>query len=386
MRFWDCVDLNTFDNYWFLDGVSDRLLGCHKFKQINIQGSVIELENTPRGELSFQKTIATIIKLVSMLTLFIPAIMLIGKAVFHWNHVFTLSEKPLAANERILVGTYNILFPQKLVNGLPPKICTNIGYSADDEGNLYENSIDRVGIIAENILKSDLDVICLQEATDSMCQLLQTSLKDRYEIKWIKHENFHGVGILFKQDKFKLLHEKALSVTVQMENPANPGEYQPSPNRVHLLNDLMDKTTQKVYRFVSCHMFDPRSLQNKIEQTKYVIDFAEKEPNGYFIDRTIIAGDMNQDQFGDVLAPPKGVLPSETLAPSFQPFIDNEYQVDGNYDSTEYEKKMPGNGKIRSKNRHIDWIWVKKSKPQHHPLTDFDQRGSDHKLVASLIC
>jgi endonuclease/exonuclease/phosphatase family metal-dependent hydrolase len=251
---------------------------------------------------------------------------------------------------------------------------------------LYENSLDRVGTIAENITKADLDVICLQEATDSMCQDLQIALKGRYSIKWVKHANFSGVGILFKDDKFKLLYEKALSVTVQMEDPANPGIYQPSPNRIHLLNDLMDKTTQKVYRIVSCHMFDPQHLQNKVEQARYVINFAEKDPIDYLIDRTIIAGDMNQDQFGDVLSPPKGALPSEALAPSFQPFIENEYQVDGNYDSTLYEKNTPGNGKIHSKNRHVDWIWVKKSKPQHHPLIDFDPKGSDHRLVASVIC
>ena len=33
MRFWDCVDSNLFDNYWYLDGISDKL-GYNRFKQI----------------------------------------------------------------------------------------------------------------------------------------------------------------------------------------------------------------------------------------------------------------------------------------------------------------------------------------------------------------
>lgn len=385
MRFWDCVDNNRFDNYWFLDGITDKL-GYNRFKQIKIHGSVIEVEAYSNLSKSLWTVAATIAKLISILTVIIPAVMLAGKAAFHLNHVFTLSEKPLAANERILVGTYNILFPQKLVNGAPAKISTNVGYSKDVDGNLYDNSDFRIGIIAENISKANLDVVCLQEATDDMGDKLKASLKDHYHIKWVKHQNFHGVGILYNKDKFQLLHEETRTIHVQLEDALNPGLYQPSPPRVQLLNDLMDKTSRKVFRVVSCHLFDPRSLQDKTEHTQLVVDFAEKAPSGYFIDRIIIAGDMNQDQYGDIDSPPQSAIPSEKLASAFQPFIENEYQVDGNLDSTEYEKKNPGNGKLHSKNRHIDWIWVKKSKPEHHPLAEFDTKGSDHRLVASLIC
>lgn len=383
MRFWDCLDSNIFDRYWYLDGISDKL-GHNRYKQINIHGNTVEIEKAPPSSQPYLNTAITIAKLVSMLTLIIPAIMLAGKIAFHLNHIFTLSEKPLPADEQILVGTYNILFPQKLENGAPAKFSTNVGFSADKNGGLYENSDFRVGIIAKNILNADLDVICLQEVTDAMGQELQKSLKDDYDIKWVKHQNYHGVGILYKKDKFDLLNEESLSIQVQKEDPLNPGTYKSSPPRVHLLNDLMDKTTQKVFRVVSCHMFDPRDLQNKEEQTNAVIDFAEKESDT--IDRIIIAGDMNQDQFGNIDSPPAGAVPSEKLASSFQPFIDHEYHVDGNLDSTEYEKKKPGNGKLVSKDRHIDWIWVKKSKPEHYPLSDFDIRGSDHVLAASTIC
>ena len=385
MRFLDCLDNNIFDNYWYWDGISDKL-GYSRFKQINVQGSVVEVEKSLPSPLTLSKVIVTFAKFLSLLTLLIPAGMLAGKFAFRLNHIFTLSEKPLAIHERISVGTYNILYPQKLVDEVPPEDSINVGYRKDNDGKLYENSDFRLGVIAENILRANLDVICVQEATDAMCDKLQTSLKDQYVFKWVKHHNFDGVGFLYKKNKFKLLNEKSESVTVQIEGEANPGACQDSPPRSHLLVDLMDKTTQKVYRITSCDLFDPRYLQDKEEHTKKVVDFAENQPHSYFIDRTIIAGTMNQDQFGDMRSTPGGAQASEMLAASFQPFIDNEYHVDGNFDSSEYMKKKPGNGKMHSKNRRIDWIWVKKSRPEHYPLPDVDVRGSNHSLVASLIC
>lgn len=385
MRFWDCVDSNLFDNYWYLDGISDKL-GYNRFKQIQIQGSVIEIEKSdlPLSD-SLYTMISTVAKLIGMLTVILPAIMIAGKAVYHLNHVFILAEKPLAINERITVGTYNILFPQELVAGAPAKFSSFVGYNQDEEGTLFENSQMRVGIIAENILKADLDVICLQETTDAMCQHLQTSLTDHFDIKWVKHNNFEGVGILYKKDKFELLHEEVVSLHVEIKEDVNSDASRPSPSRVHLLYDLMDKTTRIVFRVVSCHLFDPNTLQNKEEHASKVIDSAETEPQGYLINRTIIAGDMNQDQFGDASSIPQ-YSPSEQLAASFQPFIINEYRVNRNFDSTEYKKLQPGNGKLHSTNRHVDWVWVKQCRPEHYPLSDFDNRGSNHTLTASLIC
>ena len=58
---------------------------------------------------------------------------------------------------------------------------------------------------------------------------------------------------------------------------------------------------------------------------------------------------MNQDQYGDLDSPPQSAIPSEKLASSFQPFIENEYQVDGNLDSTEYEKKNPETASFTAK-------------------------------------
>lgn len=384
MRFFDCVDNNPFENYWFFEGVSDRL-GYHKYNAVNSGGKVIEILKTSDPSHPLSKTILTIVKLFSLLTVIVPAAMLAGKFLYRWNHRFRLHPQPLSINERITVGTYNILFPQSLdPAGKPAKFSTNIGFSADDKGKLYENSAFRVGIIAKNILTADLDIVCVQEMTDHMEGALTTSLKEKYSLKWIKHQKFHGVGILYKKDKFDLLAEKVLNLTVLMEDSLNPGLYSPS-RRVHILQDLLDKTTKKVFRVVSSHMFDPRSLQDIEKQTNDVITFAESDPQGYLIDRTIIAGDMNQDQFGDAKSPPQGVTPSENLATSFKPFIKEAYHVDGNLDSTEYEKKEADKGPMVEKGRCIDWIWVRDIKPEHLPVQNFDCRGSDHALVASVI-
>ena len=366
MRFFDCVDSNIFDNYWYLDGLSEKF-GYQRFKQLNIRGDMIEVTEAPSVVLTLYTIFISFIKFLTMWTVIVPAITMAGKTNFRLTHSFVLSEKPLELAERIRVGTYNVLFPQKMINGAPSKFGNNVGYNLDGKGVLLENSEMRTEIIAKNILRADLDVICLQEITDEMGQDLKEVLKDSYELKWVKHGIHDGVGILYKNNKFDLLNEQTSTIHVQMEDLLNPGSYQPSPPRTQLRLDLKDMNTDKIFRIVSCHMFDPNSLQNKEDQTKKVIEFAEETPGDYTLDRIVIAGDMSQDQFGDAQSPPQNVMPSEKLAPSFQPFIDGDYHVDGNLESTEYEKKLPGNGKINSRNRRPDWIWVEKMQANPSP-------------------
>lgn len=383
MKFFDCVQNRHFENYFYLDGISDKL-GYQRFSQIKIQNKKIQIEESTNTHNNFLRTVITIGKLASLLTVIIPTIMLVAKIIFRLSYSFELPKKALALNERIVVGTYNVLFPQGLDNsGKPKKFSSNIGFSQKSDGTIYENSAFRTSVIAKNILQANLDVICIQEMTDGMANEMIKQLKD-YQIAWVKHDKFHGVGILFKKDKFTLLFQDAVKVNALMENNLKPGTYQLA-SRVHLLQDLQDKTTKKVFRVVSNHMFDPRSLKNKEEQTEKVSIVAEQLAKDYEIDRIIIAGDMNQDQFGDINSP--ATTPSEKHASSFQPLLRKDFQIDGNYDSTEFEKKLPDNGKILDKGRCIDWIWVKNFKPEHVDLSNiFDNRGSDHALVASIVC
>lgn len=377
MNFFDCVNNYHFENYFYLDGLSDRL-GYKRVELLNKHTVQIANPANPSRWM-------TVAKLVSMLTLIIPIVILIEKILFRLTHTLELPKKILAHSERIKVGTYNILFPQRLDNqGKPAPFSTNIGFSKDPvTGKIYENSAFRTPILSKNLKNADLDIVCFQEITDQMGNDLKKNLTD-YEFKWIKHNNFHGVGICYKKERFTSLFEKVLKVDIPIENSSNPGQYQLN-SRVHLLLDLQDKTTHKVFRVMSNHMFDPRSMKNKDEQTEKVIQFAES--NCKTIDRIIIAGDMNQDQFGDFNNRAKGLAPSETHATSFQPFLKRGYQVDGNYDSTEFTKQLPDNGPLIDKNRCIDWIWVKDFKPEHLPLPkSFDNRGSDHILAASIIC
>lgn len=130
----------------------------------------------------------------------------------HKNWVFTKNPSQPDQNSRIQetasrisVLTYNVLFPQ-----LPGKhespFSTEIGYSQDHEGNVYENSAFRQEIVLQNILNSKSDIHCLQEVSQDHFNKLSAALeKEGYKGEYRYHNRKHGVAIFYKQDKFQQL-------------------------------------------------------------------------------------------------------------------------------------------------------------------------------------
>ncbi|HEY2811693.1 MAG TPA: endonuclease/exonuclease/phosphatase family protein [Rhabdochlamydiaceae bacterium] len=390
----DCVRGNVFEEYFYFDGISPAL-GVKQFDVVQEQNQTITLQETPNN-LPSRSTIemitCNVLKIISLPLLGIP--MLIGKIYFRHKHTLVVQQSPNNTQQNplqgrvtvqhpsasITVGTYNLLFPQP---ALPNnQFSTKIGYSLDPSGHLYPNTDFRIGVIAKNILNADLDVVCVQEATGDMIHRLQNSpVGQKYQFVWKGHTpHSHGVGILYKKDRFQLLNQSSPQLSFQVPDARRAG-HTFTKKRTHVILDLKDSTTQKVHRVVSGHFPDPRDFPQAQKGTyvKQVIDSAAA-PSPYAIDQTIIAGDMNQDEWGD-LGTPKPSVGSPALATAFQPFIQQGFSADANLQSSEYGKAGFDNGPIFSKPRRIDWIWAKGATPTHLPL-NFDNRGSDHRLVA----
>lgn len=294
------------------------------------------------------------------------------------------ANKMLDVSERIKVGTYNILFPQPAV---PDAFSTEVGYSLDAKGNLYENSDDRIKIIEKNLLAADLDVFCLQEVVEKTFDHLSKALEKSstpYECAWVPHSrrsDAHGVAIFYKKHRFDQLGKSEHFNLYTIPDSANPGKTFNKP-RKELIMDLQDKTSQKVFRVVSCHLLDPRDFKDKGMHVRKVVVAAD-QPAPYYVHRKLILGDMNQDEWGD-FGTPKPPTPCEKHAAAFQPLV-QKYFVDGNYATTEVGKALFDNGPLFFKKRHIDWIWSSHYKPEPLALPGFDIHGSDHLLVASTI-
>ncbi len=426
MKNFDCVNNNIFENFFYLDGISEKL-GYKRYTVVEVKNSKITIKESANSESTLAKLGKTILKILAMCTLVSIPIMMIGKVHYRNKHTFTVYKKSPQASkpkqttsgpqpalvppavvpikqptsqspkieEKITVGTYNILFPQQIVNGKPALFSTNIGYKIDSQGQLVDNSDTRIQIIAQNILKSNLDVICLQELTPAMRDKLLSdqSLRDKYQFSQVKlhttpvkkpiHPTAHGVAILYKKAKFEEMNLAVLRLDVPNQDAKDPKKVF-TKARAHLLLDLKDKTTQKVLRVVSCHMCDPRSLAgDKAEPTRQVIKFAQTTApkSHYSVNRIIIAGDMNQDQYGDFDPSIDPKDKTEKPATAFQPFIENGYSADENRDSTEYTQKEPGKGDLIPTGRRIDWIFTN-FKTTYLPLKGLNLQGSDHVLTA----
>lgn len=300
------------------------------------------------------------------------------------------SSKLLKTAEKIRLGTYNILFPQ--IKFPPNKFCTTIGYSADENGKLYNNIDSRLEIIQKNLHGAKLDVVCLQEVTKKIYNILSEAFANDYHLIWAAHPNsFHGVAVLYKKGRFSKLSSSPIAVSIPTHDKTAGSTF--LKERIHLMVDLQDVTSKKVFRVVSCHLLDPRDHINKDIHVKEVVDSVEPMSEDYCIDRTIIAGDMNQDQFGD-----KGVKGPQDLKKSnsttndlnhisaFKPLLEHHFYTDGNLAPSSFYKTNYENGPILASKRRIDWIWSKNFQPVSEELPSFDNTGSDHALVVSTIC
>jgi mRNA deadenylase 3'-5' endonuclease subunit Ccr4 len=274
------------------------------------------------------------------------------------------------------IGTYNILMKQ---SNKPKPYSTKMGYDYID-GVPLENSIRRYEIIKNNILNANLDILCLQEVVINTFNRLKNDLAQHgYVGEWEKHENYHGVGIFYNVTRYTQVFKEVHFFETQKTFESDQTNIK--KKRVHLSLDLFDRITLVYYRVVSVHLLDPRSLVQEDEHSSFVIKQTHIYPKDYKIKRTIIAGDMNLDQWGNQ-NPLSDQVPNLKKIKGFQPFTITNYKTDDSFRNTEYEKDQSND--IVCKNRRIDWIFVRSgTKPKPSDLDSFDPSGSDHHLVIS---
>lgn len=311
----------------------------------------------------------------------------------------------------ISIGTYNILFPQPQIDprNPPPQLkgakFENVGYSFTD-GQVQDNFKYRAGVIADNIHKANLDIVCMQEMTDESLSILKQKLSD-YDFVWDRHKAStfktcrnknlfgqtvnHGVAIFYKKNACTLLDKKIERCAVKLANGK-------TKDRVHVGADLQIKG--KTIRVVAGHFTDPREFAagHKGEQVNEALKLASEKSQHVF-DATIIAGDMNQDEWGDIEN--QKSTPDVHHAEAFQQLFQNNFEVDGDYSPSEFDKEFTNQEaqqkpevyntipKIKSglngQSRHIDWIFAKGKgfNRAHMDLSACSLTGSDHRLVGT---
>ena len=340
------------------------------------------------------------------------------------------SAVPFKPKPKITIGTYNILFPGKVEKEFhPPNYVfkpsgSPVGFNYlpvpdPDKPNsdelheeIYENSEERTQIMINNLLIADLDIVCLQEVSNVVYFGKNSSVYDNIISNKLLIEKYnftelqihpilrysHGVMILYKK-KFNLISDDSVSI----QNATK------TTDRNCSIVSLQYNT--KKICVVSCHFYDSRDYKqdDKTIQMNSVLTKINKKE----CDLNIIAGDFNQDQYGDLnkkgdLIDPGG--PRKPFGPKkasvFTPLsLDTEnitqlYTFDDDLSPSEYTKnidlKTPStyNTTIIPKTnqygvtRRIDWIFCNDKNgqvPNTISLHNFDFRASDHSLKAVSI-
>lgn len=297
----------------------------------------------------------------------------------------------LPKDQRITVGTYNILMPQWVAQTesgdfYAPKYSTLIGFDKIGE-TIQENSKRRLEIIKKNILDSQLDVICLQEVVENVFKDLQEGLSKDYEGFWMTHSARyygHGLAIFFKKEVFKKIGEAFHREKIKVDN-FNPEEPPFEKDRIFLLLDLQNKTTGLVFRVATFHFCDNRTLQENVgSQTTSLANFVSCKTE-YQIDRTLLLGDTNLDQYGnlkDQSNQPDCEAKHWYEFPQYEALRQEGYTC-GTFKSSEYAVGEIGETPI-STGRTIDRIFSQRALLRelnvHAKLG-----GSDHALIAATV-
>lgn len=333
------------------------------------------------------------------------------------TRISTTSTTPLPTN--ITIGTYNILFPGKFneyyvpsgspvgFNYLPSPYKPNSGKFHQV---IFENSVMRRDIMINNLINADLDIVCLQEVSNvgSLSSVYTTIvnnelLKDQYNFSKLQiHPTFsdvgnvgHGVMILYKKKKFNLISDDS----VLIPNAKN--------RKLRFCSIVSLEYNKKKICVVSCHFYDSRDyIKNKNIQMDNVLAAINKKE----CDLNIIAGDFNQDQYGDLNVNGELIYSREPNGPKkasvFKPLsldtedITQRYTFDDDLLPSEYTKNIDSKTpstynttiipktNIYGATRRIDWIFCNDKNgrvPNTISLHNFDFRASDHSLKAVSI-
>lgn len=294
--------------------------------------------------------------------------------------------------EPISVLTYNLLYPQRNGEHADPRSST-VGYRYDaSTRKIVENSEIRIRKAVTNILHNLSDVICFQEITPNFFQRFKEALKATHIGVFQLHHRkaVHGIAIFFRSPQFTQLD-------LFQQN---------FENRVHLILDLQLTISRKVIRVASCHLLDPRGEypEHKADQIRQILDDMRPEGSDYRIAAFVIAGDFNQDQWGD--APPQGKneekpeYPHVGYATLFKPLLNLGYMTDQDYSPSEYKRSRPMNNKrnphqpelyaqkIVPRKRRIDYVWIRThdhESIQALTLQKIQYAASDHAPVGSVF-
>lgn len=312
--------------------------------------------------------------------------------IYPLNYTIT-SPKDILLSEavdKLVIGTYNVLFPQKF--GQDKSVFSStVGYNVTADCAVIPNETWRLQLKIKNILNIRPDALSLQEVTQEEFDEYQKRLKGYKGIFCLHPNSFHGVSVFYKSDQFNLIGAKAGKFQFQSGTV-----YKTSlKGRVHLVADIQDKMSGLILRMVSCHLFDPRDWDGimKSRHVETIVDHALGHAS-YGVDVVAVCGDMNQDQFGDDVTTylkenPEPVSLEQISA--FKPFL-NKFFHDKNLTSTEYDKDLTKvDGDMLPKNRKTDWNFIKtKNDIQVERLKgvilpEYDPRGSDHVMTLTKI-
>lgn len=289
----------------------------------------------------------------------------------------------------ISILTYNLLYPQRHGQHADYR-SSSIGYAWDNwNQQIVENSAERIQLAIGNILNNLTDVICLQEITPEFCTLLAKTLT-QYQCLFDCHhpKSSHGIATFYNLHKITCIRCSSEKFS----------------NRTHHVLDLAIIGTNKVVRVGNCHLIDPRGM-SPIQKTDQICSILRKMKfDKAFVDihAHVIAGDFNQDQWGD--APKVGKITRKPQNPDvghatiFRPLIASGYWIDGDYSPSEYKRMRLGPAKRNPhdkrlyqqdalpRKRRIDYIWIRTHEPesiQSIKMQNINHLASDHAPVGS---
>lgn len=291
------------------------------------------------------------------------------------------------------VGCENILYPQRN-NKHANRYSTNLGYEKTPNG-IKPNTEERLKITYDNLRRCRLNFFGLSEVTRENFDFLNTALKTAgYGGIFALHTgSFHGVALFYQVNRFDV--EQIFIGSFQHLSETH--QESKVHTRCHIIADLFDKNIEEMLRVTSCHLFDPRSFTNNYGPDQHVRSLVYDIHNLQMVDPrylcSFVLGDFNIDQF---------VVPNEDLpeqkefvgyegAPSFAPLVEMGYEMDNDYEPSELMRAKPEefSGRLINTGRKIDYNFAAALSDgvsfSLTPLllTHFNNRGSDHKLIAT---
>lgn len=238
----------------------------------------------------------------------------------------------------------------------------------------------RRDLISNLLAQHHLDIVCLQELSGlpaDQSHWIEATNKLGYKSLYESKKSSSGLGLLFKQEKFNLIGERRGEFSAIEDGR--------TCTRSFVMVDLKDKTSEKVIRVVSLHLYGGSRHGNTLGE-KQLRSFREQiESNDANVSEIILAGDFNSD-LDEELAGSHSIC-RYLLEPSSSLYRYRTVTHDSN------------NNKIATSSRHkrhLDWIFVGKkvanignsslvSKLNYLPIVS-ESRASDHSLHAIQVC